>query len=419
MPAMFDAPRHPYTRGAARRAARAQRRARAAAGDPRRRARRVRPAGGLPAVAALPQYAVERCRAERPALIRADAVARGAACHLSADREATPHERRAAAKRAISFAALPRVARRCSRGTALVRALDGVSFELAPATTLRSSANRAAASRRWRGRSTMIETPTAGALDSTAPTSRTPTAATRGRLRPHGADGVPEPVRVAQSAQEGRRARSRSRSLINTALRRAPSAASAAGDAGSRSACGPSTTRRYPHMFSGGQRQRIAIARALMLQPRAGRRRRAGVGARRVDPGAGAEPADGPAGRSSASPISSSRTTCGSSRHIADAVLVMYLGKAVEQGAEGGMFARPLPSVHARAVREHAAARPCAARHCRAACAGRAAVAARRAVGMRVSHALPARDRTLRRRGAGTDDDRLDNGRLPSRGGMT
>ena len=54
---------------------------------------------------------------------------------------------------------------------------------------------------------------------------------------------------------------------------------------------------RYPHMFSGGQRQRIAIARALMLQPARRGGRRAGLGARRVDPGAGAEPDDGPAGR--------------------------------------------------------------------------------------------------------------------------
>ena len=52
---------------------------------------------------------------------------------------------------------------------------------------------------------------------------------------------------------------------------------------------------RYPHSFSGGQRQRIGIARALALQSRHGDLRRAGVGARRVDPGADPEPAQGPA----------------------------------------------------------------------------------------------------------------------------
>ena len=53
----------------------------------------------------------------------------------------------------------------------------------------------------------------------------------------------------------------------------------------------PEHYNRYPHEFSGGQRQRIGVARALALGPKAADRRRAGVGARRVDPGAGTEPA--------------------------------------------------------------------------------------------------------------------------------
>ena len=54
---------------------------------------------------------------------------------------------------------------------------------------------------------------------------------------------------------------------------------------------------RYPHEFSGGQRQRIGVARALALEPAADRGRRAGLRARRLDPGAGREPARRPAGR--------------------------------------------------------------------------------------------------------------------------
>ena len=46
---------------------------------------------------------------------------------------------------------------------------------------------------------------------------------------------------------------------------------------------------RYPHEFSGGQRQRIGIARAGGVAA-AHRLRRAGIGARRVDPGAGDQP---------------------------------------------------------------------------------------------------------------------------------
>ena len=68
----------------------------------------------------------------------------------------------------------------------------------------------------------------------------------------------------------------------------------------SASGCRPAQMANYPHQFSGGQRQRIGIARALALEPEADRRRRAGVGARRLDPGAGHQPAEGPAARAAA-----------------------------------------------------------------------------------------------------------------------
>ena len=100
---------------------------------------------------------------------------------------------------------------------------------------------------------------------------------------------------------------------INTALDAGASARARRGRCWRGSASAPEHYARYPHMFSGGQRQRVAIARALMLEPQARGRRRAGVGARRLDPGAGAEPADGPAGARPASPTSSSRTTSRSS----------------------------------------------------------------------------------------------------------
>ena len=124
-------------------------------------------------------------------------------------------------------------------------------------------------------------------------------------------------IRTARSIRAGRSARSLEEPLaINTDARpreRRERALAMMARVGLR----PEHYGRYPHMFSGGQRQRIAMARALMLQPAARRRRRAGVGARRLDPGAGAEPADRSAAASSGSPISSSRTNCRRAAHRA------------------------------------------------------------------------------------------------------
>ena len=52
----------------------------------------------------------------------------------------------------------------------------------------------------------------------------------------------------------------------------------------------------FPHEFSGGQRQRIAIARALVAVAQAGRARRAGLGARCLDPRPDPQPAARSAG---------------------------------------------------------------------------------------------------------------------------
>ena len=139
----------------------------------------------------------------------------------------------------------------------------------------------------------------------------------------------PAPARAADRSSRTRTRRSTRacapRDIVGRAaaqLRALPSGAtraSASRQLFERVGLRPDQMVKYPHEFSGGQRQRLGIARALALQPEADRLRRAGVRARRLGAGAGPQPADGPAGASSACPTCSSPTTSPSSSTSATA----------------------------------------------------------------------------------------------------
>jgi dipeptide transport system ATP-binding protein len=219
-----------------------------------------------------------------------------------------------------------------------LKAVDGVTFSLAAGKTLAVVGESGCGKSTLARMVTMIEQPTAGSLKIDGIELTTADAAQLKRLRsvvqmvfqnPYGS--LNPRKKVGSILEEPL--------IINTDL-----------DAEKRQATGramlakvglrPEQYSRYPHMFSGGQRQRIAIARALMLHPRI-------------------VVADEPVSALDVSIraqvlnllmdlqdelklaylfISHDLSVV---RHIADEVMVMYLGRPAEQGDKTVIFERP------------------------------------------------------------------------------
>jgi dipeptide transport system ATP-binding protein len=225
------------------------------------------------------------------------------------------------------------------RAGAVLQALRGVSFDLAPGRTLAVVGESGCGKSTLARLVTLIEPPSAGRLVIEGVDVARASGAERTRLRrtvqivfqdPYGSlnprkkvgDILAEPLLINTSMDGRERRRAVAEVMAHVGLRQEFAA-------------------RYPHMFSGGQRQRIAIARALVLRPKI-------------------VVLDEPVSALDVSIqaqvlnllidlqeefrlaylfISHDLSVV---RHLADQVAVMYLGRIIEQGSRDAVFARPL-----------------------------------------------------------------------------
>lgn len=222
---------------------------------------------------------------------------------------------------------------------AMVKALNGVSFELKAGKTLAVVGESGCGKSTLARQLTLIEAPTAGSLVlegvDIAKASKAELKALRSKVQmvfqnPYASlnprqkigDQLGEPLLINTNLSAKEREEKVRAMMKRVGLR-------------------PEHYYRYPHMFSGGQRQRIAIARAMMLQPQI-------------------VVADEPTSALDVSIqaqvlnlfmdlqdefntayvfISHNLAVV---EHVADDLMVMYLGRAVEVGAKEVIYDKPL-----------------------------------------------------------------------------
>jgi len=232
-----------------------------------------------------------------------------------------------------------RVSRGVFKPPAIVKALNGVSFSLEPGQTLAVVGESGCGKSTLARALTLIEKPTAGALKLGEVDVATADAAQLKTLRQSVQMVFQNPYaslnprkRIAQMLDEPL--------VLNTALtsaERRERIAAMLQQVGLR----PEFAQRYPHMFSGGQRQRIAIARAMMLAPKL---LVADEPTSALDVSIQAQILNLFMDLQQSTRIAYVFISHNLSvvEHIAERVMVMYLGRVVEFAPKARLFAQPL-----------------------------------------------------------------------------